>query len=227
MTLVNARQRHLSATEPLALRHLPQEGLAFDEPLTESWLQNAIAEGNAAHGLQFKVARSGRIVLEVMPLGPVDQRPLIRVRGRLVDAAVETDCVRCLQVVQPSLEVELDLTLLPGPPEEKPAEGKSKGSRRKVNEADDRLEDWGDEQFPHPDELADGQYRGERIDLPEIIREGVVLGLSAHPVCEDESACDQRTAALIDEANAAVRAADNDLDPRWAALMKLKAPKDS
>ncbi len=226
MTLVNARQRQLSALEPLALRHLPEDGLAYDEPLTAPWMTETVAEGNAAHGLQFQVVNPGRVTLEVVPLGPVDQRPPVRIRGRIVEAAVQTDCVRCLKPVQPPLEVEIDLTLLPGPAEAPAADAKGKG-RRKLNEADDRVEDWSGETFPHPDALADAQYRGDQIELPDIIREGVLLGLSSHPICDDESGCDQRTATLIDEANEAVRAAQADVDPRWAALMKLKAPEES
>ncbi len=213
---MDANQRQLTALEPLELRHLPDDGLTFDEALPQTWLAEAVGAGSS--GLMFVAVEPGRLKIEVMPLGPVDERPPIRIRGRL-DAVLETDCVRCLATVRPSIEGDLDITLIAGPPAR--AENESGRGTGKVRD-DARLDDWSSEDFPNPDELADAVYRGETVDLPDILREALLLGLATDPVCEDTVGCDARTAALIDEANAPVRQAEDGIDPRWAALRKLR-----
>ena len=220
MPPVKAAERQLSALEPLELRHLPQEGLVFDEALPAPWIQDALKGGS--RGLTFGVDAPGRIVLEVMPLGEVEQHPPVRLRGR-VEARLSTDCVRCLETVTPPIDAEIELTLLPGPAEPRDAaKGAGKGKSTRVEEGDGKLEDWSADAFPDPDALADASYRGERVDLPEFIREGLLLGLTTHPICEDEPGCDQRTEALLERANGPVRAAEADVDPRWAALKNLR-----
>ncbi|MEL7367462.1 MAG: DUF177 domain-containing protein [Pseudomonadota bacterium] len=216
---VNARDRQLSALEPLELRLLPEEGLAFDEALPKAWVEEALKGGT--RGLSFAPRQDGRITLEVTPLGSVEQQPPVRLRGRIT-ATLSTDCVRCLESVSPVIEAELDLTLLAGPPEEaQPAKTKT----TKIDGDNQKVEDWSAEDFPNPEDLADAVYRGDKVDLPEFIREGLLLGLTTHPVCEDEAGCDERTAALIDAANQPVKAAEADVDPRWAALKELDLDK--
>lgn len=224
---VNALDRQLTALEPLELRHLPADGLAFDEPLPTAWLTRTLDAVGRAGGLQFAAPGDGRVTLEVTPLGPVDQRPPIRVRGR-ISATAETDCVRCLETVRPEVSADVDLTLLPAAaPASSADDAKTpKGKSAKIKPEDDRVEDWSDEAFPNPDELADASYAGERVDLPALIGEAFLLALPSDPVCEDEAACDTRTAALIEHANQPAREAADALDPRWAALRNLKVEDD-
>ncbi|MEM7678904.1 MAG: DUF177 domain-containing protein, partial [Myxococcota bacterium] len=152
----------------------------------------------------------------------IDQQPPVRLRGR-VNATVRTECVRCLLSVEPVIEAEVDLTLLPGEPDEPVAKAKT----TKLDGDNRKVEDWSTEDFPNPEDLADAVYRGDKIDLPEFVREGLLLGLTTHPVCEDEAGCDERTAALIDAANQPNIESESDIDPRWAALKNLDLdPKD-
>jgi uncharacterized metal-binding protein YceD (DUF177 family) len=112
----SAADRNLTLLEPLELRDLTEEGLHFDEVLPLEWLAAAVEGGP---GLQFAAVEAGRADLEVQPLGPVDQRPPVRIRGHL-GAPVRTDCVRCLESLTVPLEVEIDQTLFAseGAPEE-------------------------------------------------------------------------------------------------------------
>ncbi len=226
MNPIDAAQRQLTALEALELRLLPEDGLVFDEPLPGPWLTETLRVGLPKDGLQFTVAGEGRVNLTVTPLGPVDDRPPVQIRGR-IEARVETDCVRCLERVSPPVDAEIDLTLLAGPA--RPAgddKAKSKAPRARLNEGDSKLEDWSGDAFPEPDALGEAQYEGDRIDLPNLIREGLLLALATDPTCEDEAGCDARTAALINAANRPVRAAEAEVDPRWAALKTLQVADD-
>lgn len=89
----------------------------------------------------------------------------VHVRGRL-DGVVETDCARCLDRYPVTLEEELDLFFLPrdaGQPAEQEEEV----------ELDDR-------------DVVVGYYDGDRLDLGEVLREQVLLGLPLKPLCRDE-----------------------------------------
>ena len=224
MTLVDAASRQLSLLEALELRLLPDDGVLFEEAVPVAWLAETLRLGLPKNGLRFEVTDPGRARLEVQPLGPVDERPPIRVRGRL-EAVVRTDCVRCLEQVHPALDADIDLTLLPGPAEAADAPRAGRAKRAKIDE-DDRLEDWSGDAFPDPDALGEAQYRGERLDLPQLLAEALLMALTTDPTCEDAgldlAGCDQRTAALIEAANRPVRDAEADVDPRWAALKNLK-----
>jgi uncharacterized metal-binding protein YceD (DUF177 family) len=68
------------------------------------------------------------------------------------------------------------------------------------------------------DEMDEGVYSSEGVDLPNVLREAILLELSMNPTCADEPACDERTQKLIDDVNAKNRPA---VDPRWAVLQEL------
>ena len=89
----------------------------------------------------------------------------LHVRGRL-DGAVEVDCARCLDRYAVTLGQELDLFYLPGAaaPEEAQAE---------EVELSDR-------------DVVVGYYEGDRLDLGEVIREQVLLGLPLKPLCRED-----------------------------------------
>ena len=186
----SARDRNLSAFEPLRLEDIPEDGLQFDEEAPEGWLAQAVAGG----GLEFSPRALGRVRLDVLPTGDVARRPPIRIRGH-VFAPLITDCVRCLETVPVDMKVDVDVTLF---------------------SADEAGEE------------ADGVYEGDDVPLPNVAREAVALELPMNPVCEDEDACDARTAQLIENANAPARAAVSDapqVDPRLAVLEQFK-PKE-
>ena len=224
MDPVNAADRQLSLLETLELRLLPEQGLAFDEPIPVAWLRETLRLGLPKNGLQFEVTAPGQARLEVQPLGPIDERPPIRVRGRL-DAVVQTDCVRCLERVQPAVDADIDLTLLPAAADAEAPERPGR-SKRVKSEQDDRLEDWSQEAFPDPEALGEASYQGDRLDLPQMLAEALLMALTTDPACEDADGCDQRTAALIDAANQPVREAEAEVDPRWAALKNLSVEDD-
>ena len=68
MAFVNAQERQLSALEPLELRHLPDEGLSYSEPVPQTWLKVAL-DGGATPGLDFAVLSAGRVTLTVTAVG--------------------------------------------------------------------------------------------------------------------------------------------------------------
>jgi uncharacterized protein len=88
----------------------------------------------------------------------------VHVRGRL-EAAVGVDCARCLERYPVTLGQELDLFYLPrqtGQPQEQEEEV----------ELDDH-------------DVVVGYYDGEQLDLGEVVREQVLLGLPLKPLCRE------------------------------------------
>jgi uncharacterized protein len=86
----------------------------------------------------------------------------LHVRGRL-DAAVEIECARCLERYSVELGQELDLFYLPRAPEQ-PEE----------QEEDVELSDR---------DVVVGYYENDRLDLGEVVREQILLGLPLKPLC--------------------------------------------
>ena len=221
---VDAKSRQLSALEPLELRHLPDEGVQFDETVPVAWIQARLgAETDAGQELTYP--RDGTLSLTVTPLGPVDEHPPILVRGR-IDGAARTACVRCLEDVDLSLAAEVEQTLfhrVPAKPETEAEDGK-KGRKRgpkKKGKKSKELEDWSDQAMPDLEALDDGGYTDDEIDLPALLEEAYVLALDLNPTCADEPACDVRTQALLDAVNLPAQQMDAEPDPRWAALREL------
>jgi uncharacterized protein len=183
-------------TEVLDLRMLPDEGLSFDEPLEPAWLDGQLADmGTGAAA--FHADKPGAARIDVSPLQPVAMRPPIRIAGR-IEASVATTCVRCLQPLTQTLAAEIDLTLF--------ARG------REPARADE------DEEGLSEEELDEGSYDGNELDLPAILREALLLEIAMNPSCDDEAKCSERTSALLEEAN---REASQATDDRWAALRRL------
>src|SRR5688572_15407823 len=181
----------------LALHLLPDDGLVFDESLDPAWVDEnlGIAQGAPAfHCLPGSTAR-----LEVQPMGPVATRPPILVRGR-AEANLRSTCVRCLAEVSLTLGVQIEQMLFAHAGEDEESEE------------------------PSPGEMDEGVYSSEGVDLPNVVREAILLELSMNPSCEDEAACDERTKQLIDDVNAKNRPAG---DPRWAVLEELMKKQPS
>jgi uncharacterized protein len=94
----------------------------------------------------------------------VDQTTL-HVRGR-VEGTLGVDCARCLDRYAVPLGQELDLFYLPA------AAGQADAQEEEV-ELSDR-------------DVIVGYYDGDRLDLGEVIREQVLLGLPLKPLCRED-----------------------------------------
>lgn len=198
MTMMDAKTRGLSLTDVLELRHIPDEGLTFDEALDPGWVDRQLDVGRAKP-VGFTCEVGPKATLSVQPLGPMESRPPILVRGRAT-ANLKSTCVRCLADVILSMSVPIEQTLF----------------------ADRSAEE---EKEPSLEEMDEGVYTPEvGIDLPNVLREAILLDLAMNPTCEDVAACDQRTKDLIDEVN---RANEPAVDPRWAVLQKLRDSEPS
>jgi uncharacterized protein len=89
----------------------------------------------------------------------------VHVRGRL-ESSVEVDCSRCLETYEVELGQEIDLFYLPR------AVGQEAAQEEEV-ELSDR-------------DVVVGYYDGDRLDLGEVIREQVLLGLPLKPLCRED-----------------------------------------
>jgi len=94
----------------------------------------------------------------------VDQTTL-HVRGYL-DGTLDVDCARCLDRYPVTLGQELDLFYLPA------AAGQPEAQEEEV-ELSDR-------------DVVVGYYDGDHLDLGEVIREHVLLGLPLKPLCRED-----------------------------------------
>jgi uncharacterized protein len=125
----------------------------------------------------------------------------LHVRGRLT-GSLETDCARCLERYPLALGQELDLFYLPR------AKGEPQAQEEDV-ELDDR-------------EVVVGYYDADRLDLGEVMREQIVLGLPLKPLCRED--CRGRCPSCGQDRNRQACACPPDqepLDPRLAPLRKL------
>lgn len=214
-----AADRGLSLLEPLEIRDLPDTGLRFDEALPGDALARLLGPAMSKGAVRFSAVEPGRGAIEVQPLSP-EEPPPVRVHGE-VTAVLESTCVRCLEAVRVELRAPVETSLFPDAATaavEPPHRGKGKAVPVEGGEA---LEPWG-ESFVDPERLDDGVYDGARIPLVEILSQALLLELPADPACAEVEACDARTAALIEKANADVEAASEAGDPRWAALRALR-----
>ncbi len=88
----------------------------------------------------------------------------IHVRGRLT-ATVERECGRCLEAYAVAVDHELDLFYLPRDAEQ-------------PEEQEDEVE-------LSDREVVVGYYEGDRLDLGEVVREQLFLGLPLKPLCSE------------------------------------------
>ncbi len=196
MTRISAAARGLSVLEPLALRLLPDEGLHFEEALPRSWIAELLADAAVGRGPDFACAAEGRVELSIDPLGPVNNLPPLSVRGNL-QVPAGTTCVRCLSEMRVEVDATITVTLFA-----------DLAKNPKANSgAETPLED---------------QYDGRVVDLPSIIREWLLLELPVNPTCRDAAACGIRTRTLLEHVNRPAAESAQGLDPRWAALARLR-----
>ena len=89
----------------------------------------------------------------------------LHVRGRL-DGTVEVDCARCLERCGATLGQELDLFYLPRTAE-----------RPEEQEEEVELSDR---------DVVVGYYENDHLDLGEVVREQILLGLPLKPLCRED-----------------------------------------
>lgn len=122
----------------------------------------------------------------------------LHIRGQLTGTVCET-CSRCLSERLRTFELPVKWTLLPI---------KTIDAHRLKDEEEVELS---------TDDLDTSFYKGDQIDIGELIREALLLELDPAPVCGEEG-CDARFEALVRKHIPA----EDTVDPRWAALADLK-----
>lgn len=198
------------------VRTLPEDGTTLDDPLERAELE-ALFEGLSASTFGLAPTGDGHARIELRPVsGGATNRPSVRIRGH-ASAPIRVECVRCLAPIEQELRTELDLTLFPEPDEAERGSGSVPTDDRKTKAKVERIE-------LSERELDEGYYRGFELDLPDLVREGLLLEVEMNPACADVSACDARVAALAGDSGnpAAETDAAEDLDPRWAPLRKFR-----
>lgn len=186
----DAKRRNLSVLEPLNLLDIPEDGLEFDEALPEAWLDEQLCQDR---GLEFTVQAAGQAKVEIRALGPVDQRPPIRIRGRL-DAPLRTSCVRCLDPVAVALRADVDFTLFAAtsPEADQDADGTYEG-----------------ESVPVPELLREGLA----LELP------MTPVCEDEPACDART---QVMLDAVNKPGEEAMAQEPEIDPRWEKLAALK-----
>ena len=186
--------------EPYDLRRLRPAGDRVREPLTEEWLEERLNEGVASEALRLECRGPGQADLHLEWINP-DAPGVVRVKGQ-VEAPLATCCVRCLGEVRVDVACPVDLTLFPAA---KPGEGDDDDDAEAEAEARS---------------LDEGTYQGMTLDLPEVVREAVLLDVDPNPRCQDTEACGKRTDALLAEASGG--GDEPAIDPRWAPLKNIR-----
>lgn len=115
------------------------------------------------------------------------------------EAALEGECVRCLEPIEDELFVEL----------------------QELYVYDDVQHDQSDEELD--DEVS--KLEDDLLDLEPLLRDAVVLALPFQPLCQDDcpGLCTECGARLADDPDHGHEAA---VDPRWAGLSALKQDED-
>jgi uncharacterized protein len=125
----------------------------------------------------------------------------VHVRGRL-EGSLDTECARCLEQYPRAMGQELDLFYLPR------AKGEPQEQAEEVELSDH--------------EVVVGYYDADRLDLAEVIREQIVLGLPLKPLCRED--CRGRCPSCGRDRNSepcTCPPAEEPIDPRLAPLRKL------
>jgi uncharacterized metal-binding protein YceD (DUF177 family) len=146
---------------------------------------------------EFRLGPGGHVVCKV----DLVDGTTVHVRGRL-SGTVKTECGRCLESYSIPVGQELDLFYLPR------AQGRPQEQEEEI-ELSDR-------------EVVVGYYEGERLDLGELLREQIVLGLPMKRLCRED--CRGRCPSCGQDKNQGACAcppAEEPGDPRLAPLRKL------
>ena len=121
---------------------------------------------------------------------------VVAITGRLT-GSVEIDCDRCLEPVEQSIDIDLDLEFIP------------------IHQVDDEasLE-------LHAADMKRDQIDGSEISLADIAREQILLDLPQQFFCKDDcrGLCEKcGTNLSLKDCDCE----DDEIDPRWAALKNL------
>lgn len=125
--------------------------------LTEEWLAHQLADVEGIDGAK----QEGLIEVAVTRRGRE-----VLIRGS-IRASLRVDCVRCLEAFPHEVDAPLEVLMLPGQPRP-----------RKARETD------GDDK--NHDELGIERYRGDEIELDEILRDTILLEVPMNPNCGEQ-----------------------------------------
>ena len=165
------------------------------------------------HGVSRTVPAPADLGIEVLrvPEGSqvdLDLRLEAVMEGVLVTgtahAALEGECVRCLEPISDDVEVEFQELFV----------YHDQGSHR-----------GGDAAQADPEDDETSRLEGDLLDLEPLLRDAVVLALPFQPLCEDDcpGLCTECGARLADDPGHAHEAA---IDPRWGRLQELQQGDD-
>ena len=109
-------------------------------------------------------------------------------------AALEGECVRCLEPISDEIEVRFQELFV-----------------------------YDDREVDPDEELEVSKLQDDLVDLEPLLRDAVVLALPFQPLCQDDcpGLCVECGARLADDPD---HRHDDPVDPRWAALVDLSAP---
>ncbi|MEO1173853.1 MAG: DUF177 domain-containing protein [Myxococcota bacterium] len=173
-----------------------KDGFDFDEPIDEEWIGGALGDGSP-----YTAANSGHLKVHLER----KRQAVVQARGSL-KLAVKVDCSRCLHPVEIEFTHALDVVLFPAGSE--PAAG----TDGELDGAD----------------IGVATYEDGVVDLSALVRDEIFLEMPMTPTCEnaDPRDCEHFMANLGPlEAELEVgepTPEEKPVDPRWAALGKLK-----
>ena len=110
-------------------------------------------------------------------------------------AALEGECVRCLEPISEEIEVRFQELFV-----------------------------YDDREVDPDEELEVSKLQDDLVDLEPLLRDAVVLALPFQPLCEDDcpGLCAECGARLADDPD---HSHGEPVDPRWAALATLTEPE--
>jgi uncharacterized protein len=110
-------------------------------------------------------------------------------------AALEGECVRCLEPISEEIEVRFQEQFV-----------------------------YDDREVDPDEELEVSKLQDDLVDLEPLLRDAVVLALPFQPLCEDDcpGLCAECGARLADDPD---HTHGEPVDPRWAALATLTEPE--
>jgi uncharacterized protein len=179
----------------IKIRDVDERGKSFSFKLSPAWLAAAV------EGTDLKAVPDvfGALELSVYQTGAD-----YIVRGR-ASASLVVACSRCLGDLSMVLAADLDVVMSPrdgAPLDEEEEDGVGLDA----------------------EELGREYYSGDSLVLDEIVRDYLLLEVPMQPRCEDEQCAGQWVMQYMSTAEGSGPRAAQAVDPRFAALQKLKLP---
>ena len=135
-------------------------------------------------------------------------------------AALQGECVRCLDRIERSIDAELcELYVYDDPDRHDDRHDARHNGRHDGRDRRGEVE-------ADPEDGETSRMHGDLIDLEPLLRDAIVLSLPFQPTCTDDcpGLCVECGTRLADDPGHTHEAA---VDPRWAALQRLSAPQDT